>query len=230
MESRCSLIRGNVTDKTWASRYMSSPAIQQLLLPAFIVSLLQESQPPHRARPRRPAPTIIKIELSLIESSRFSPTFGVLSVRSVWMSSYTHTTFCSPLPHFRSSSILQSPESAAKNRPSMIFKKKYPFGEVIHFPRSLFFLIKWRFAPPGKLLTYNSWWIGKILSMFLQPVCCTSPSIKACKSHCGVQAESLQCLQWTGGVDLRWGVTLLSATGLINKARDPRWDIPSATP
>lgn len=75
MESRCSLIRGNVTDKTWASRYTSSPAIQQLLLPDFIVSLVHKSQLPRRAGPRRPAPTIIKIELSLIELSRFSPEY-----------------------------------------------------------------------------------------------------------------------------------------------------------
>lgn len=75
MESRCSLIRGNVTDKTWASRYTSAPAIEQLLLPDFIVSLVHKSQLPRRAGPRRPAPTIIKIELSLIESSRFSPEY-----------------------------------------------------------------------------------------------------------------------------------------------------------
>lgn len=75
MESRCSLIRGNVTDKTWASRYTSSPAIQQLLLPDFIVSLVHKSQLSRRAGPRRPAPTIIKIELSLIELSRFSPEY-----------------------------------------------------------------------------------------------------------------------------------------------------------
>ena len=179
MESRCSLIRGNVTDKTWASRYMSSPAIQQLLLPDFIVSLVHKSQLPRRAGPRRPAPTIIKIELSLIESNRFSSKYFwcfCLCV-FVWMSSYTHPTFCfffllppSPFPLL---SFFNLPKSAAKNRPTMFHKKKkdFSFGEITHFPGSLSCLIKSTFSPPRKLLIYNCWWMGKLISMLLQPVC-----------------------------------------------------------
>lgn len=149
MESRCSLIRGNVTDKTWASRYTSSPAIQQLLLPDFIVSLVHKSQLPRRAGPRRPAPTIIKIELSLIELSRFSPEyFGCFfcACVSVWMSRYTHTTFwiffflfLLLLSALSFSSLLPSQlcESAAKDRPLKIYEKK---GKISHSGNPYVFL------------------------------------------------------------------------------------------
>lgn len=96
MESRCSLIRENVTDKTLASRYTSSPAIQQLLLLHFIVSLQHKSQLPRRAGPRRPAPTIIKTELGLIELSTFASEYFCLPLKEY--SLYVFRSFFFRLP------------------------------------------------------------------------------------------------------------------------------------
>ena len=149
MESRCSLIRGNVTDKTWASRYMSSPAIQQLLLPDFIVSLVHKSQLPRRARPRRPAPTIIKIELSLIELSRFSPEyFGCFCLCAfVWMSIDSHTTFLLLFSfHLPVSAEIKCSWRQTYNDLQKKKKKKktkhFSFGEIVHFLRSLSWIWK----------------------------------------------------------------------------------------
>lgn len=155
MESRCSLIRGNVTDKTWASRYMSSPAIQQLLLPDFIVSLVHKSQLPRRAGPRRPAPTIIKIELSLIESNRFSPEyFWCFCLRALlceWAAILTppsgsflllfRFSFSSVLPSQLWEMLLKTDLQWFTEKTQTTTKKTknkdFSFGEIVHFPGSL---------------------------------------------------------------------------------------------
>ena len=64
---------------------------EQLLLPDFIVSLVHKSQPPRGAKQRRRTPTIIKIELSLIELHRFTLDF-------FWGGVCIHPSIHPPLP------------------------------------------------------------------------------------------------------------------------------------
>lgn len=127
MESRCSLIRVNVTDKTWVSRYMSLPPSSSCCYRAAL------SQLPHRARPRRPAPTIIKTELSLIKSGRFCLECFTVFVH-VFLYEWAailklHSVlFCLFFCYSIFSSHLY--ESGAKDGPTVI-------SEIMHFPSSL---------------------------------------------------------------------------------------------
>lgn len=180
MESRCSLIRGNVTDKTWASRYTSSPSTQQLLLPDFIVSLVHKSQLPRGARPRRPAPTIIKIELSLIESSRFSREqfFSRLCACLCEWSRCTYTTFwsfffASSSPFRFASSFFSPAVSAAPKR----YKRQTHNDLNLLIPGNhtspwiAFLSDKKYISLPRKLPVYNCCWKGKLICMLLHPFC-----------------------------------------------------------